>query len=215
MKVSLVSITPEAEKIIAYCARVSSTNQDNPNIAGLLKYCIRHGHWSVFEMANMTLEIETSRAMARQIIRHRSFSFQEFSQRYQSIDEASWETNREEWEARRQDTKNRQNSIDDLDEETKKWFRTAQVANWNYAHNLYKKALEKGIAKECARVFLPEGQTKTRMYMQGSVRSWLHFIDLRTGNGTQLEHVEIAEEAKKVFIEQLPTVASAMGWKVD
>lgn len=167
----------------------------------------------MFEMANMVIEVETSRTVARQILRHKSFSFQEFSQRYQSIDNASWECNREVWEARRQDVKNRQNSIDDMSDEDKEWFEKAQIANWNYAHNLYEKALQKGIAKESARIFLPEGQTKTRMYINGNIRSWIHYLQLRTGNGTQKEHIDVANEIKKVFIEHLPTIAEALDFK--
>lgn len=212
MSVKLVWITPEAEQHIMYCARVSNPkNQDSTN-SRLLNYCIKHGHWSVFEMASICIEITTSRTIARQILRHRSFSFQEFSQRYADIKELQEERNRINSEARRQDQSNRQNSIDDLDEETQTWFKKAQIANWDYSHNLYRKAIKKGIAKECARVLLPEGQTPSRMYMTGSVRSWLHYLDLRTGNGTQLEHQEIAEEIKSIFIRELPVIAEAMGW---
>lgn len=213
MKTNLIWITPEAEKVIQYCARVSNPkNQDKDN-PKLLNYCIKEGHWSIFEMANMTIEIECSRTIARQIIRHRSFSFQEFSQRYASIDQLGQERFRVASTPRRQDTKNRQNSIDDLDKETKRWFNAAQVGNWNYSHNLYKKALEKGIAKECARIFLPEGQCLSRIYMNGTIRSWMHYLNLRTGNGTQQEHVEVAESIKEIFVEQLPVISEALGWK--
>lgn len=208
----LIWITPNAEDIIMYCARVSNPkNQDSSN-TNLLKYCIKHGHWSVFEMSSLCVEINTSRTIARQILRHRSFSFQEFSQRYADIKELQEERNRIESEARRQDLKNRQNSIADMNDEVQSWFKKAQIANWDYAHNLYRKAIDKGIAKECARVLLPEGQTPSKMYMTGTIRSWLHYIDLRTGNGTQLEHQHIARQVQDIFANQLPIVAEAMGW---
>ena len=211
-KIKLVWTTPSAEEHIMYCARVSNPkNQDSSNTK-LLQYCIKHGHWSVFEMASMCIEINTSRTIARQILRHRSFSFQEFSQRYADIKELQEERNRVVSDARRQDHKNRQNSIDDLDEEIQQWFKKAQIANWDYAHNLYRKAINKGVAKECARVLLPEGQTPSRIYMSGTIRSWLHYLDLRIGNGTQLEHQEIADQIKQIFMKELPNVAEAMGW---
>lgn len=213
MDTKLIWITPDAEKEVMYCARVSNPkNQDSTN-SKLLSYCVKHGHWSVFEMASMCIEINTSRAIARQILRHRSFSFQEFSQRYADVKELQMEKNRVKSEARSQDHTNRQNSNDDLDEETKKWFRSAQIANWNYAHNLYRKALKKGIAKECARIFLPEGQTPSKMYMTGTLRSWMHYLQLRTENGTQQEHIEIANEIKKIFKDELPIISEALGWK--
>jgi thymidylate synthase (FAD) len=202
MNVKLISITPEAEKNIMYMARVSNPkNQDSENTK-LLDYCIKHGHWSVFEMAHMTVEIVTSRAIAAQILRHRSFSFQEFSQRYSEAQ------NFEIYDARRQDTKNRQNSIDDLSVEEQAWFHDAQSQIILLANDLYAKALEKQIAKESARFLLPLS-TQTKLYMTGSVRSWLHYLDVRCGSGTQLEHVEIANEIKKIFIEQLPIIAKA------
>lgn len=209
-EVKLVWITPEAEKTIQYCARVSNPqgqDKDNPK---LLKYCLDNGHFSVFEMASMCIEINTSRAIARQILRHRSFQFQEFSQRYSAV--FTLDNNPIVSEARRQDLKNRQNSTDDLDEETKDWFQSAQVANWDYAQSLYDEALMKGIAKECARVFLPEGQTPSRMYMSGSVRSWIHYVQLRAGNGTQKEHQEVAEQIKAIFKKELPVISTALGW---
>ncbi len=211
--VNLVWITPEVEKIIMHCARVSNPKNQNSSNTKLLEYCIKNKHWSIFEMASMCIEINTSRAIARQILRHRSFQFQEFSQRYANIDEMTYESNRVKNEARRQDVKNRQNSIDDFDEETKLWFKKAQVANWNYSHSLYKKAIKKGIAKECARVFLPEGQTMSKMYMSGTIRSWLHYIDLRCGNGTQQEHIEIANMIKEIFAKEIPIISKTMGWE--
>jgi thymidylate synthase (FAD) len=205
--VKLIAITPDAENIISYCARVSNpANQDNYDTAPkLLAYCIKHGHWSVFEMANMVLEIKTGRDIAPQILRHRSFSFQEFSQRYAQANTYV------EREARRQDLKNRQNSTADFDEETKKWFHAAQSFTWNNCYAMYEIALEKGIAKECARSLLPLN-TETTMYMNGTIRSWIHYINLRADAATQKEHREIAEAAKKIFSEQLPNVAKALGW---
>lgn len=204
--VRLVSLSSDAEKQIAYCARVSSPqNQDNPNIAALLKYCIRHGHWSVFEQANMVLEISTSRAVSAQILRHRSFSFQEFSQRYSKSAEFV------RYQARRQDTKNRQNSHDDMKSEDQKWFHDAQADVWEFAFQRYEAALARGVAKECARFMLPLN-TATRLYMNGTVRSWIHYIQLRTENGTQKEHRDIADLCKAIFIEHMPIIASALGW---
>lgn len=205
MRVELISITPKAEKIMAHCARVSSPNQDNPEYAGLLKYCADHGHWSVFEMADATIEITTSRAIAQQILRHKSFNFQEFSQRYAEA------FAREEYEARRQDLKNRQNSIDDLDPETMDWWSMAQEDLWRDALKTYRSALDRGIAKECARMILPLS-TQTRLYMKGSVRSWIHYLNVRLTSGTQLEHWEIAFAIKNLLKYQLPTVGEAMGW---
>lgn len=207
MSVKLVSITPEAENIISYCARVSNpANQDNYDTAAkLLAYCIKHGHWSVFEMSNMVLEIKTGRDVAPQILRHRSFSFQEFSQRYAQADSYV------EREARKQDLKNRQNSTDDLDLSVKHWFKMAQNNIWSIAYASYDNALEMGIAKECARALLPLN-TETTMYMNGTIRSWIHYINLRTDKATQLEHREIAEGCKKIFSEQLPNIAKALGW---
>jgi thymidylate synthase (FAD) len=208
--VSLVWATPEAEKLILYTARVSNPSNQSSENTKLINYCIKNKHWSVFEMASMCVEINTSRAIARQILRHKSLNFQEFSQRYANPEELQLECNRIISEPRRQDTKNRQNSIDDLDEETKQWFASAQVANWNYSHNLYQKAIEKGIAKECARIFLPEGQTPTRMYATGSLRSWIHYLQLRTGNGTQLEHQDVANKIFEIFKKEFPTISEAL-----
>ena len=207
MKVNLITVTPDAEKHIAYCARVSNPkNQDNESIAGLLKYCIKHQHWSIFEQAFMTLEIETTRGLAAQILRHRSFTYQEFSQRYAaSTDLGVIELP----ELRRQDDKNRQNSIDDLDPKVVDKLNRQMNTLFSSAYSLYKQMLEEGVAKECARFVLPLA-TPTRLYMSGTVRSWLHYIELRTGHGTQKEHMEIANECKSIFSEQFPTIASAM-----
>lgn len=205
-KVRLIAITPDAERILAYCARVSNpNNQDNPNIAGLLDYCIKHGHWSVFEQANMVLEINTSRAIAPQILRHRSFAFQEFSQRYSISDDFV------SYRARRQDKSNRQNSFDDLDEDIQSWFLEAQKEVWEHSFTRYKTAIERGISKESARALLPLN-TKTRIYMNGTIRSWIHYIQLRTHADTQLEHREIAEECRSLFIQNLPQIGGALGW---
>jgi thymidylate synthase (FAD) len=208
MKVRLISVTPDAEKTVLYCARVSNPkNQDSEN-TGLLSYCIKHAHWSIFEMADMCVEIETSRAISAQILRHKSFFFQEFSQRY--AEAQGFET----YEARRQDTKNRQNSIDDMPEIDKAWFKQAQKCLQDYSRLAYEEALSRGIAKEQARFLLPMS-TSTKLYMKGSIRSWLHYLDLRCANGTQLEHQEIANEIKKLFCEQFPIIAKAKNWLTE
>ena len=208
--VSLVSVTPEAEQMMAYVARVSNpSNQENPNYAGLLRYCIKHNHWSVFEQAFMTVEIHTTRAIAAQILRHRSFTYKEFSQRYADSSLLSEEIPLP--ELRRQDTKNRQNSIDDLDEEQVHRLHKEIRQHFADALDLYKYMLDIGVAKECARMVLPLS-TPTKIYMSGSVRSWMHYIDLRSAHGTQKEHMVIAENCKKVFIEQFPTCAEALEW---
>ncbi len=205
-KVKLISVTPDAENTIAYCARVSNpANQENPEISKLLAFCIKHGHWSVFEQANMVLEITTSRAIAPQILRHRSFSFQEFSQRYATA------SSKIIYEARRQDTKNRQNSVSDLSADEQLWFFHAQEEVWNFAFAKYEEALGKGIAKECARMLLPLN-TETRLYMNGTVRSWIHYIQLRSGQGTQKEHMDIANKCKEIFVHQFPVIAAALNW---
>ena len=189
-KVCLVSVTPDAEKTIGYIARVSNpANQDNPKVAGLLKYCIKHGHWSVFEQATMTLEIQTTRGLAAQILRHRSFCFQEFSQRY--ADSSALGDIRLP-ELRRQDTKNRQNSIDDIDPFLKQKYEILMQQHFEQGMRLYQQMLEDDIAKECARFVLPLA-VGTKLYMTGNLRSWIHYINLRTANGTQKEHMEIAE----------------------
>ena len=209
-QVKLVSFTPGAEQHIAYCARVSNpANQDNENFAGLLKYCIKHKHWSIFEQAFMTLEIETTRGLAAQILRHRSFTFQEFSQRY--ADSSLLGNTIDVPELRRQDTKNRQNSINDVDPELIGKYHTKIQLHFDEAMKLYQEMLDMGIAKECARFVLPLA-TPTRLYMSGSLRSWMHYIDLRSANGTQKEHMEIAEMCKAIFSEQFPIIAEALEW---
>ena len=209
MNVKLVSITPDAEKTMAYIARVSNpSNQDNEKFAGLLRYCIQHQHWSVFEQSTMTLEIETARAIAAQILRHRSFTFQEFSQRY--ADAKLLETI-ELPELRRQDSKNRQNSIDDLEPEKIEKLNAQMNTLFSSAFSLYNQMLEGGVAKECARMVLPLC-TPTKIYMTGSCRSWIHYINLRSAHGTQKEHMDIAHECRKVFTEQFPVVSEALEW---
>ena len=210
MEVKLISVSPDSEKHMAYCARVSNpNNQENDNYAGLLKYCIKHQHWSIFEQAFMTLEINTTRGLAAQILRHRSFTFQEFSQRY--ADTNLLDTNIPLPELRRQDTKNRQNSIDDIPEDQSKML-LGRIQNYfNEGLDLYNELLREGIAKECARFVLPLA-TPTRIYMSGSVRSWVHYIDLRSGHGTQKEHMDIANACKSIFTEQFPTVSAALEW---
>ena len=210
MNVKLISVTPDAEKMMGYVARVSNpSNQENPKVAGLLKYCVKHQHWSVFEQSFMTLEIETTRGLAAQILRHRSFTFQEFSQRY--ADSSLLSTNIPLPELRRQDTKNRQNSIDDIDEFKVQKYQMLMQDHFRDAMALYQTMLDDGIAKECARFVLPLA-TPTRLYMSGSCRSWIHYIDLRSAHGTQKEHMDIAEACKSVFVEQFPTVAEALEW---
>ena len=208
--VKLVSITPDAEKTMAYIARVSNpSNQNNDDFAGLLKYCIKHQHWSVFEQSSMTLEIETTRAIAAQILRHRSFTFQEFSQRYADTNLIAERIPLP--ALRKQDLKNRQNSTDDLDEFVKQDIEMTITAHFNQAEKLYKRMLEAGVAKECARMVLPLA-TPTRLYMTGSCRSWVHYITLRSAHGTQKEHMDIAEACRKVFTEQFPIVSKALDW---
>ena len=210
MSVKLISITTDAEKTMAYIARVSNpANQHNEDVAGLLAYCLKHGHFSVFEHAHMTLEITTTRDIGAQILRHRSFFFQEFSQRYAAVTNIAQVP-----ELRMQDHKNRQNSIEvtnpelkavltELQERTSKLFELSQ--------DLYEEMLNVGVAKECARKVLPLN-TETKIYMTGNVRQWIHYIQLRSGNGTQKEHMQIALDAKEVFIKELPIVAKALGW---
>lgn len=206
MSARLISLSCNAEKTIGYCARVSnSKNQDNPDVAGLLKFCIKHGHWSIFEMANMVIEINTNRGIAAQILRHRSFSFQEFSQRYAKAQGFEY------IKPRRQDNKNRQNSFDDLSEDNKTWFEYTHQRIQESTNSFYEEALERGIAKETARFMLPLS-TKTRMYMNGTVRSWIHYIELRTDESTQKEHRDIADEIKGIFSKNLPVIANALGW---
>ena len=209
MKVELVSTTPDAEKTMAHIARVSNpNNQDNPNYAGLLRYCIQHEHWSVFEQSFMTLEIETTRGLAAQILRHRSFTFQEFSQRYA---DSNLLGEIELPELRRQDVKNRQNSIDDLEPAISDKLQKQMITLFSSSLALYNQMLESGVAKECARFVLPLA-TPTRLYMSGSCRSWIHYINLRSAHGTQKEHMDIANACKEVFMENYPTVSEALDW---
>ena len=209
MTVKLISVTPDAEKTMAYIARVSNPkNQDNEKFAGLLKYCIKHNHWSVFEQSSMTLEIETTRGLGAQILRHRSFTFQEFSQRYA---DSNLLGEIELPELRRQDDKNRQNSIDDLDPEMVDKFNRQMNTLFSSAFGLYNQMLKAGVAKECARFVLPLA-TPTRIYMTGSCRSWIHYINLRSAHGTQKEHMDIANGCKDIFVKQFPAVSEALEW---
>ena len=206
----LITITPDAEKLMAYVARVSNpANQDNENYAGLLRYCIKHNHWSVFEQSSMTLELETTRAIAAQVLRHRSFTYQEFSQRYASTQLLSQDIPVP--DLRRQDTKNRQNSTDDLDLLTKVQLMGKIEEHFMKSRALYEELLLHDVAKECARMVMPLA-TPTKIYMTGTCRSWIHYIELRSANGTQKEHMDLAESCKQIFIEQFPTVAEALEW---
>ena len=208
--IKLISVTPDAEKTIAYVARVSNpANQENEKFAGLLRYCIKHGHWSVFEQAFMTLEINTTRGLAAQILRHRSFTYQEFSQRYQDVSHIREDIPLP--ELRSQDEKNRQNSIDDVDPAIVEKYNEKMRKHFDASIDLYKAMLHDGIAKECARFVLPLA-TPTRLYMTGSVRSWIHYIDLRSAHGTQKEHMDLVEKVRSVFKEQFPTVSEALEW---
>lgn len=214
-KIKLVAITEGADEligksaqdIISYVARVSNpNNQMNFNTGSkLIKYCINNAHWSIFEHVSCTMEIKTSRAIAAQILRHRSFTFQEFSQRYAQVSEMI------SYPARRQDSKNRQNSIDDMSDEDKRWFIDAQVKVWELAKSLYDEAVNKGIAKEQARFLLPLN-TATTIYMTGNIRSWIHYVQLRSSNGTQKEHMDIANECKNILKSKFPDVAEALDW---
>jgi thymidylate synthase (FAD) len=208
--VKLVSVTPDAEKVMSYCARVSNpSNQESDNYSKLLGYCIKHQHWSIFEMAFLTLEINTTRGIAAQILRHRSFTFQEFSQRY--ADTTLLAEDIPLFELRRQDNKNRQNSINDIDDEIKSKWGVKIREHFAKSKSLYDGMIADGIAKECARFILPLA-TPTRLYMSGSVRSWIHYINLRSAHGTQKEHMMIANEAKEVFKQQFPTISEALEW---
>ena len=210
MKVKLVTVTPDAEKQMGYIARVSNPqNQSNPAVAGLLGYCIKHGHWSVFEQAHMTVEIETTRGIAAQILRHRSFTFQEFSQRYANtnlLGEIPVP------DLRSQDLKNRQNSNDDIPEEQTKRLQDQIKRYFAEGIDLYNELIREGVAKECARFVLPLA-TPTRIYMTGSVRSWIHYIDLRSAHGTQKEHMDIVEEIRGIFKQQFPVCTNALNWE--
>ena len=210
MKVKLVTVTPDAEKQMGYIARVSNPqNQSNPAVAGLLGYCIKHGHWSVFEQAHMTVEIETTRGIAAQILRHRSFTFQEFSQRYANtnlLGEIAVP------DLRSQDLKNRQNSNDDIPEEQTKRLQDQIKRYFAEGIDLYNELIREGVAKECARFVLPLA-TPTRIYMTGSVRSWIHYIDLRSAHGTQKEHMDIEKEVRDIFKQQFPVCTNALNWE--
>ena len=209
-QIKLISVTPDAEKTMGYVARVSNPkNQDNPKVSGLLSYCIKHGHWSVFEQAHMTVEINTTRGLAAQILRHRSFTYQEFSQRYADAELLGKEIPLP--SLRRQDTKNRQNSIDDVDQFVRQDFELKMQRHFVDGMKLYKELLDAVIAKECARFVLPLA-TPTRLYMTGSVRSWVHYIELRSAHGTQKEHMDLVSQVRKIFIEQFPTVSEALEW---
>ena len=210
MKVKLVTVTPDAEKQMGYIARVSNPqNQGNPAVAGLLGYCIKHGHWSVFEQAHMTVEIETTRGIAAQILRHRSFTFQEFSQRYANtnlLGEIPVP------DLRSQDLKNRQNCNDDIPEEQTKRLQDQIKRYFSEGIDLYNELIREGIAKECARFVLPLA-TPTRIYMTGSVRSWIHYIDLRSAHGTQKEHMDIVKEVRDIFKKEFPVCTNALNWE--
>jgi thymidylate synthase (FAD) len=201
MSCKLIWITPNAEKLIAYCARVSNPkNQDNENIEGLIKYCFNHKHFSIFEMANMCIEIKTTRAISAQILRHRSFTYQEFSQRYSTV-----EQDLEIPLLRRQDIKNRQNSINDLDQDVVKELQKDIIEHFKKTKDLYQKLLDKGVAKECSRMILPMS-SPTTLYMNGTLRSWIHYIQLRSANGTQLEHMHLAKQIKEIFKNACPII---------
>ena len=209
MNVKLITVTPEAEKQMGYVARVSNpNNQDNPNVSGLLGYCIKHQHWSVFEQAHMTLEIETTRGIAAQILRHRSFTYQEFSQRYANTNMLG---KIDVPDLRSQDSKNRQNSIDDIPQEQKKVLQGQIERYFAEGLDLYNELIREGVAKECARFVLPLA-TPTRIYMTGSVRSWIHYIELRSAHGTQKEHMDIAEGCRDIFKNEFPVVSKALDW---
>ena len=210
MKVKLVTVTPDAEKQMGYIARVSNPqNQSNPAVAGLLGYCIKHGHWSVFEQAHMTVEIETTRGIAAQILRHRSFTFQEFSQRYANTNLLGEITVPD---LRSQDLKNRQNSNDDIPEEQTKRLQDQIKRYFAEGIDLYNELIREGVAKECARFVLPLA-TPTRIYMTGSVRSWIHYIDLRSAHGTQKEHMDIVKEVRDIFKKEFPICTNALNWE--
>ena len=210
MNVKFVSVTPDAEKTMGYIARVSNpANQDNEKYAGLLRYCIKHNHWSVFEQSSMTLEIETTRGLGAQILRHRSFTFQEFSQRYADTNLLADEIPM--FDLRSQDLKNRQNSIDDIPNNKKQDLQEKIAEHFVASMDLYNELLANGIAKECARFVLPLA-TPTRLYMTGSCRSWIHYINLRSAHGTQKEHMDVVAECRKIFVEQFPSVSEALEW---
>ena len=202
----VVEDIPDSEGIISYAARVSAPqNQSNFDTAAkLLKYCVEHQHYSVFETCNITMEIEAPRDIARQILRHRSFSFQEFSQRYAESTDFTIR------ECRLQDQKNRQNSIETQDKDLQMWWSDSQSFLLEKVEDLYKQALDKGIAKEVARCILPEGLTMSKMYMNGTVRSWLHYCSLREANGSQLEHQDVAIKCKEEVVKYFPFLKEVM-----
>ena len=205
-----MTVTPDAEKQMGYIARVSNPqNQSNPAVAGLLGYCIKHGHWSVFEQAHMTVEIETTRGIAAQILRHRSFTFQEFSQRYANTNMLG---KIDVPDLRSQDHKNRQNSIDDIPQAQKARLQGQIERYFAEGLDLYNELIREGIAKECARFVLPLA-TPTRIYMTGSVRSWIHYIDLRSAHGTQKEHMDIVKEVRDIFKKEFPICTNALNWE--
>jgi thymidylate synthase (FAD) len=209
MNVKLISVTPDAEKLMSYCARVSNpNNQDSDNYAKLLAYCIKNKHWSIFEMASMGLEMNTTRGIAAQILRHRSFNFQEFSQRYADTTLLAEEIPL--FELRRQDDKNRQNSIDDMSDEIRYKWNSKIREHFSKAKALYDGMIADGIAKECARFILPLA-TPTRLYVYGNIRSWITYIALREKHGTQKEHMIIAKECKRIFSEEFPIITESLG----
>ena len=207
-QVKLIHSTPDGDNLVAYMARVSNpANQSNTETSGkLISYLIKHKHWSPFEMVNMCVEIHTTRSISAQILRHRSFSFQEFSQRYALVLDSPQVP-----DLRRQDTSNRQNSIDDLDSNTKQLLQHKAQFIFDQAMILYDEMIDAGVAKECARDVLPLS-TPTKMYMNGTLRSWIHYCELRCDNGTQLEHRIIADQCKKLIIQQFPLVSEALGY---
>ena len=210
MTVNYIHSTPDGDNLVAYMARVSNpANQDNKDTAPkLIRYLIKHKHWSPFEMVSMCVEIETTRSIAAQILRHRSFSFQEFSQRYAAVTESPKIP-----DLRRQDSKNRQNSIDDFNPIEKQHFQIQLQQHYDQSLHLYNQMLQAGVAKECAREVLPLS-TPTKLYMHGTLRSWLTYVDLRSANGTQKEHQVIAEECKKLIAVHFPQCYTAM-WSHD
>lgn len=205
----LIASTPDADRIVGYCARVSNpVNQDNPDVAGLLRYCAKHGHWSVFEMANAVVEVNTTRDIARQLLRHRSFSFQEFSQRYGEVDTMLIDVPMR--ETRLQDTKNRQNSLETDNAELIRQWEDAQAEVNRRARTVYEWALQQGIAKEQARVVLPEGLTPSRLYVNGTLRSWITYLKVRLDPSTQKEHREVAQSVLETLRPAAPIVFGAI-----
>lgn len=203
----LIWATPDADKHIGYCARVSNpANQNNPDVAKLLKYCAKNAHWSVFEMASACIEVSTTRDIARQLLRHRSFSFQEFSQRYADATQLGDFAVRE---CRMQDNKNRQNSLETDDFDLTVWWTAAQKRMIDETQFLYGEALKRGIAKEQARALLPEGLTPSKLYVNGTMRSWITFLQARLDPSTQKEHREVAQDVLSVLRGVAPVTMSA------